>query len=439
MDNQEQEQGQEQFPFIEDLECAFLSAFLMDRKLWVRMYTEIKPHYFRNSNNSKIFQIMRVYFNKYKEFPTETQMLNFVERKNYDESVAKQIKEVFKTTKSLEPHMMKYFHDECGAFIKDRMVIDSFLESAELYKQRKYNEMLESMKKAVSWTAEVQLGTQPKDAVERYNELEKMYESSVSWPWARLQQSLHCGLLKKHLYVVVGASSVGKSILLDNVAFDAWHKQQKNVVSISLEIPEIKKCQRMDAYGLKIPQNELINRKDEVFNFYEDNQTEKRLYVKEFPTRKASVEKEITNYLMNLELHAGLHKDDIDLIIIDYGDILKPLHFTGNMYNDVGSCFEAMRALATEYDCPVLTAGQLSREVAKNDMSVDDVNEGFVGESQKKYNIADFLMAAINTVQERANGIINFKVMKDREGSKDLIIPMKIDYPSLRIYDPADK
>lgn len=433
------EEQKDQFPFIEDLEISILSAFLIERKFWVQMYEHIKPYYFRNSHNAKIFSIIKAYFDKYKEFPTELQMLNHASKKEYSNDAIKQIKNVYQTTKTIDSHIVKYLYDECAAFIQKQKAQYAVLKCAELQQQGKYFEMLEEMKEAVSWTPHLSLGVQLPEAVERYAELEKMYDCAVTWPWYRLQSSLNTGLLRKQLYVIVGASSAGKSILLDNCAFDAWHRQQKNVVSITLELSEIKKCQRMDAYGLKIAQNELVYRKDEVFKFYEDNRTEKRLFVKEFPMGKASVEKEIVNYLYNLELHKGLHKDDIDLIIIDYGDILKPTHRTGNMYNDVGSCFESMRALATEYDCPVLTAGQLSRDIAKNSMDVDELNEGYISESQKKYNSADFLMAAINTPAQRAAGIINFKVLKDREGKKDLIIPMKIDYPSLRIYDPADK
>lgn len=426
--------NKETFPFVEDLETTLLSAFMQDRKLWINMYEHIDPLYFKNADNNRIFKIMRVYFQKYKEFPTELQVTSMASKKGFDESIFKQIKTIYKAVKSLQKHEVDYLYDECNRFIKDKKIETAVMRIIDLKEEGKHDEIEAVMREAVQWNNEIDLGSQIIDAVERYKQLDQLYDGLVLWPWARLN-AISEGMFRKQLYLTVASSSVGKTIFLDNVAFHTWKKLKKNVVSITLEVSELKKCQRMDAYGMKIPLKELRGRRDEVIKFYDGVKNEAKLYVKEFPTGKATVEKHIMSYLYNLELYAGLHPSDIGLIVIDYGDILKPSKVFGNMYKDTGGAFESMRALAQEVNVPVLSAGQLSKEVVKYNMTAEELNEALMGESFIKYKIADWMLAMVNSPEERMRGRINFKILKDREGQKDIILPMNIDYPTLRIYD----
>lgn len=425
-------------PFIDDLEKTLMAAFLQNRKLWVRMYEHVLPSYFKDDVNAKIFKIMKVYFDKYKEFPTKEQMLTIAYKKGYQSDIEKQATEIYSKYGQLQQHEIDFLYDECNKFIKEQKIKHAILKSVDLLGTNKVHEIEEEIKKAVQWNNDINLGTQISDAKKRCEEIDLLYENAVSWPWQRLQ-AFSEGMLQKQLYVVVSSSSVGKSIFLDNVAFHTWYKLKKNVVSITLELSELKKCQRMDAYGLKMPMKELRENKDKVIKFYEDNTRENRLFVKEFPTMGASVEKDFRGYLYNLELYAGLHPKDIGLLLVDYGDIVKPKRYTGNMYVDGGSVFEAMRAIGIEYGFPVLTASQLNRDVVKHALTIEELTEGVLADSFKKLMIADWMLALGNTPEERAKGILNFKILKDREGQKDLIIPMRINYPQLRIQDVTDK
>ena len=424
-------------PFIENLEQTLLSAFLQDRKLWVTMYDHINPSYFRNEFHGKIFKIFKVYFNKYKELPTKEQVLNLSFRGGFYNDVETLIHKIYAVQNTLQQHEIEYLYQECNKFIKEQKIKDAILKSVDLLQNNKYHEIEEIIKHAVQWNNDIKLGTLINDAATRYTQLEELYSNIIPWPWQRLQ-ALSEGMLQKQLYIVISSSSVGKSIFLDNVAFYSWFHLHKNVVSITMELSELKKCQRMDAYGLQIPMKELRLNKEKIIKFYETNQRKNRLFVKEFPTMGATVEKDFKAYLYNLELYAGLHPEDIDLIVVDYGDIVRPRRFTGNMYMDSGSVFESLRALAIEYNCPVLTASQTNRSVSKESMTAEEVTEGVLADSFKKLMIADWMLALVNTPEERARGIINFKILKDREGQKDVIIPMKIEYPQLRIYDVFD-
>lgn len=424
----------EKLPFIEDLEYNLLSAFLQDRKFWVRFYPHITQFYFKNKHMGRMFKFAQVYFEKHREFPTETQMFNFAYKMSAEQEMNDAITRVYKAVGKLQQHEVDDLYAECDTFVRQQKIKHALLKGVDLLEEGKYNEIEDEMRSAVAWNSDVNLGTQLPDAKERYEAVDELYENIITWPWKRLQM-MDEGMLRKQLYVVISSSSVGKSIFLDNCAFNTWFSLKKNVISISAELSELKKGQRMDAFGLKTEMKTLRNNKAKVIKFYEDNKRENRLFIKEFPTSAASVEHDIRNYLYNLELYAGLHKKDIDLIVIDYGDIIRPKKITGNAFHDQGSVFEAMRALGQEYDCPVLTASQTNRTVVQDQMSAEELTEATIAESFKKLSIADWMLALVNTPEERANGRVSFKKLKDREGEKNVIIPMAINYPQLRIFD----
>lgn len=73
--------------------------------------------------------------------------------------------------------------------------------------------------------------------------------------------------------------------------------------------------------------------------------------------------------------------------------------------------------------------------VVKNNMTADELSEAVIADSFKKLMLSDFMIALINSPEERSQGKLNFKILKDREGQKDIVIPMRVDYPALRIFD----
>ena len=69
------------------------------------------------------------------------------------------------------------------------------------------------------------------------------------------------------------------------------------------------------------------------------------------------------------------------------------------------------------------------------DKPIEEISEANIGESWKKVKIADGLIAMGMTALERQNGILNMKGVKNRNGVKDWIVNMEIEYQYLRIID----
>ena len=98
-----------------------------------------------------------------------------------------------------------------------------------------------------------------------------------------------------------------------------------------------------------------------------------------------------------------------------------------------GSVGTDLRDLAKKLAIPVVSASQFSRGAL--DIPIEELNEGKIADSWKKIMIADGVIAMALTPEERRNGKINFKGLKNRNGLKDFIIKLKIQYELLKITD----
>ena len=71
----------EKFPFIEDIEFDILPAMSISRHMWVDLSDHILPTYWHTKDRAIIFKIFKLFFEKYRVFPTEAQTLDICVRK----------------------------------------------------------------------------------------------------------------------------------------------------------------------------------------------------------------------------------------------------------------------------------------------------------------------------------------------------------------------
>lgn len=425
------EDYEEKFDLV-DLEPDLMSAFLQDRKMWVDYKDHIDNSYFTSKEVSHVFQIFRAYFNKYKDFPTKKQAMLLAKRKNYGKNTLKIIDDIF-YKEELKKSEIDFLRYETGEFIKNNKVERAILSSIDLIKEKKYHDVRDLVTDAVHWDPDVNLGTDYADAVARYTALHELYLNITASPWESLNHYLGGGFFRKELYLFAGSSSVGKSLALDQVAMHAWDTLGLNVVVITLEMSEERKGQRMDACKFGIPVSDVLGKKKTIINYFENNKRKNKLFIKEMPTSYTT--SHIEQYLYQLKLYKNLHK--IHLLVVDYMDILSPIgRKSGKEYTDQGKTGLDLRDLAKSENIPTVSGSQFSRQVM--DLTIDEITEGKIADSWKKIMVGDGVIAMANTPEERANGRINYKIVKNRNGPKNVIIPLRVIYEQLKIIDPKN-
>ena len=350
----------EKWPFINDIEAEILPVLMVNRTAWVDLSAHILSPYWNKKERAIIFKMLLIFFDKYKNFPSRAQALDIATRKNYGDKVYEELEKVYdRVASTFSTEEQDYVYDECIKFIRENKIKVALLESVDLLEGGDFLTIESKMKSAVNWNPEVELGTDIMDVAKRFEALEELSNNVIPSPWKTLNYMIGGGFYGKELNIFAGSSSVGKSIALDNIAYHAWDHGH-NVVVITLELSEVRKAQRIDAAAIKIPLSEVKGKKNEIIKFFENKKHKNKLYIKEFATNSISP-KNIMNFLYQLELYTGLkmrgnNKDSINLLVVDYLELLNPDHKKTNEYEAQGSVGAELRAIGQELDIPIVTA-----------------------------------------------------------------------------------
>lgn len=246
----------------------------------------------------------------------------------------------------------------------------------------------------------------------------------TGWSW--LDERIGGGFLKdgRQLIIFAGRTNIGKSIFLGNVALNIL-KQNKKVLLISLEMPEVLYAKRFSSQITKIPFNDLHKHIDQlrttVLDFKSIN-SDATLYIKEFPPKSVTVA-HINSYIKKLQQKGYT----FDAIVIDYINLIKPSKSTGNSYDEIKTISENLRATSYAFNVPVITASQFNRKA----MNGDNPDMDAISESVGLTFTADLQLSIWASDEDRLAGIINLGIQKNRYGPVNEFTSLGIDYSTL--------
>ena len=245
----------------------------------------------------------------------------------------------------------------------------------------------------------------------------------VTTGWAKIDKITKGGLGQGELVVVVAPTGAGKSHVLVHLGAQAL-KQGKNVVHFTLELADTSVAQRYDACLTGIPLDELINQKDEVYDVIKD--IDGQLIVKEFPTKSASTVT-LKNHLEKIRQT----EMEIDMIVVDYGDLLKSsiVRKNSEKRHELESIYEELRGLGQEFGCPIVTASQTNRKGLNEEViTMESISEAF-----NKCFVADFIISLSRTIKDRNANIARIFVAKNRNGPDGIVFSAFMDTSSVSI------
>ncbi len=247
-----------------------------------------------------------------------------------------------------------------------------------------------------------------------------------------LDIKMNGGLKDGQLGIWLGGTGTGKSVVLPSCGKRAI-VQGFRVAHYTLELSEEDVADRYDSSWTRVDSHELNFHRHKVQSHLRYLETNLRygdhLMIKGYPTNTATINT-IHAHLKQLAATQWFP----DLVIVDYGDLLKPLTHYDNEYSDLGAIFKDLRGLAGTYKVPCWTATQVNR----SGMNQEIVDIEHMGDSIKKAQIADAIIGICTTREERLNNIIRLFGAKNRNGPSQFIIPIKYDFARMCFYDRAE-
>lgn len=330
-----------------------ISCLLSEKTFLERIYDIIKDEYWENDAHKWIVDVIIKYFNEYRDIPTMQVFkikLDAVMSETLQQSVVDQLKMVYQKISDSD---INYIKNEFLEFCKNQTLKSAIIDSVDHLKTGEYEKIKLLVDNAMKAGMERNVGHEYIVDVDK--RMSVMARDSIKTNWNVIDVAMDGGLAKGELGIVTACAGAGKSWVLSRIGAEAM-RQGKNVIHYTLELNENYVGLRYDACFTGIDFQNVRKNIDIVKAKISD--IPGKLIIKYYPIKTISplTIKAHTERVMMLGTK-------IDMIIVDYADILRPSTSdrNSNSYQEAGGIYEELRGVAGELQIPIWTASQSNR------------------------------------------------------------------------------
>ena len=237
----------------------------------------------------------------------------------------------------------------------------------------------------------------------------------ISTPWDVVNDICDGGSASGDLFVLVAPPGIGKTWGLVAVGAHAV-KHGKTVIHYTMELQEPYVGRRYDANLSGISAQNLKYHKEDIENVIKN--IDGQIIIKYYPPKVASVQT-LRTHIESCTLQG--YKPD--LVIVDYGDLVKPLSGFKEVRHQLENIYEDLRTLAGEFKIPVWTASQANRSALEEDI----IGGEKISEAFSKLMVADFVISLSRKIQDKVGGTGRWHVIKNRFGPDGMTFPSKMN------------
>jgi replicative DNA helicase len=370
---------------------------------------------------SKLFD----YKDQYKTHPTNGTLNSIfnTELELENEVIQKQINDYFVRIQAFpDVDDKEYVKNKSLDFCRKQVLKSAMMKSVPLLNECSFEEIETLITKALRLGMDNDFGYDYiKDFDERFMEKSR---NPVSTGWTKIDKITKGGLGTGELGVVIAPTGAGKSHVLVHLGAQAL-KQGKNVVHFTLELGDTIVAKRYDACLTGINLDDIISQKEAIYEHIKD--IDGQLIVKEYPTKSATTVT-IKNHLEKIRQT----QMEIDMIIVDYGDLLRSTianKRNAEKRHELEGIYEELRGIAQEFECPLITASQTNRKGLNEEViTMESISEAF-----NKCFVADFIISLSRTIKDRNCNIGRLFIAKNRNGPDAIIYSVFMDTGTVTI------
>ena len=365
----------------------------------------------------KIFE----YREEYSVHPTYKIMISIIRADIEDENVAtqQQLRNYFARIHDAKVSGSDYIKATALDFCRKQKLKEAMIKSVPLLEKSSFDEIAKIINDAIK------MGDPSDFGYDYLKDFEKRFELKARNPitlgWSELDELCKGGLGKGELGVVIAPTGAGKSMALVHLGAAAL-REKKTVIHYTLELADVVVASRYDSCLTKIPLSHLHSFKEEIYEQVQD--IEGTLIVKEYPTKSAST-RSLRTHLEKLQMR-DIHPD---MVIVDYGDLLRPISSKNEKRHELESIYEEMRGLAREFNCCLWTASQTNR----SGLNAEVITMESISEAFNKCFVADFIFSLSRTVEDKQSNTGRIFIAKNRNGPDGLVFPISMHTANVQI------
>jgi replicative DNA helicase len=385
--------------------------------------TEVLDLNFLDLEYLRVFSSKIVHYRqKYGTHPSANAVATILntELEDEDEIVQHQVKEYFTRIVSRDiDEDAEYVKETSLDFCRKQNLKEAMMKSVGLLQSSSFDEISKIINESLILGSENNFGHDYiADFEERYK---PRFRQPVTTGWSDVDRIVGGGLGRQELGVVVAPTGAGKSMVLVHLGAQAL-LEGKTVIHYTLELQDTVVASRYDSCITGYPLSDLISFKDEIYESVKD--IDGKLIVKEYPTKSASTNT-IRAHLNKLRKRGTIP----GMIIVDYGDLLRPVVIRKEKRAELESIYEELRALSTEFGCPIWTASQTNRSGLNAEViTMEQISEAF-----NKCFVADFILSVSRTVEDKQNNTGKIFIAKNRNGPDGMIYNIFMDTSCVKI------
>ena len=402
-----------------------IRALIDDKKFLDRTHDIIETEYWESEAHKWIVDEILNHYSKYKKTTTLDVFKIKCDNVGIDSlkaAIIDQLRDIFTQVDLNDTEFVK---NEFLHFCKNQKLKNAIMQSVDFLKGGQYDSIKRIVDDALKAGTERDIGHDyARDIELRMSETAR---ETITTGQDVIDDLTNGGLGPGELGVVISSAGGGKSWCLASLGKSAMEKG-KNVLHYTMELNECYVGLRYDSCFTGIPFQDIMEHEEKVKNIVAG--IKGKLLIKEYPTKSVGVS--------TILAHANLANTmgyPVDMVIIDYADILSPGNHgnNANSYVEQGGIYEDLRGLAGELGVPVWTASQASRSSLEDNI----IEAQKVADSYRKIMTADFVISLSRKATDKVSNTGRFHVIKNRFGPDGLTFPSRVDTSSgvIEIYD----
>ena len=401
--------------FGSEFQIKCISGLVSDKTFIERISDILEPDSFETDAHKFIVKETISYFLQYKDLPTLAVFkvkVDSIENDLLKQSVVEQLRLVYQKISDTD---LKYIKEQFLEFCKNQKIKNAIMESVDHLKSGQYDKIKHVVDIAMKAGMERNIGHEYMVDIEQ--RMSQMARKTVKTNWTEIDTLMDGGLAGGELGIITACAGSGKSWVLAKMGAEAM-RQGKNVLHYTLELNENYVGLRYDACFTGIDFQNIRNNIDIVKKKIAE--IPGKLIIKYFPIKTVSAH--------SLKLHAERIQTlgtKIDLIIVDYADILRPSQSdrNSNSYSEAGGIYEELRGVAGELQVPIWSASQSNRAA----MDEDIIQANNISDSYRKIMTADFVISLSRKMSDKQANTARFHVIKNRFGPDGVTFPARMN------------
>jgi len=388
--------------------------------------------FFDSEANQWLINTIKNYFHEHKNSPTLEVFKCEIEKETNEqlkENIIKKLKDAYDYRESND---LEYIKKDFLDFCINQNYKNAIYKSVDDLKKGDYESIKMRFKEAerAGMSSDMGLELLEHSAKEI---LEEAKRNTIGTPWEIVDEITEGGAGDSktgELFIVVASPGGGKTWVLSSVGAHAL-KLGKTVFHYTLELSKEMMSRRYYCRFTDLNMTDLkFNEKDidKALNNLKENKG--NLLIKEYPPNRATVD--MLSSHIERSIQFGLKPD---LIVVDYGDLLKAPRYFKEKRLELGNIYVELRGMSGDFNIPVWTASQSNRSGAESDIIVGEQ----ISEDYQKIMIGDFIMSVSRKELDNESKTARIFIIKNRFGVDKIRFPAKFNVynGSLSIFDPT--